>query len=1395
MADGLSEEMSIKLVAQDVNVKDTFNELTSQINQFKNSVAKAFDLGDIQSAVNDIKTMTSEIQNTTQKVNALSNNLKGTLNEIEKIGKSKGITKVAQQMKEVENGTKTNSFSKYSSSIEKVGDVANSVGTKITSSFDNAIDTHELIAKFNEVKEKMWEIRDASGNIDFTNTTSQEVTDLTNKYQKLIDTLWSSNGVKLGVNLDTGELVAYETRINSLKVSISNMASEVKTNATQAFNDLKYGVSNLGDYFPRLNTAINTTKRVLSGLGSINLAISGGQIRDLASSFEETKNKVSELNEKVKSLISRFKQLVLSNKSATNSNNDLLKGLKSMANRIIVNRILIRQLASGIMSLGSTLWSALKTNDQFSQSLSYIKGNLATAFMPIYNAVLPALNALMSAIAKATSYIASLINSIFGVDFSTSLAQANALASAMEDTADSTASTADSASDATEEFKKQLHPLDEINNLTTDEDTDDGSSGSSGSGSSASSTLLEGFESNIDSIKALLEELFEPIKNSWAKYGQGVVDSMQYAFESCLSLIKSIGSSFKEVWLNGTGEQTVDYILLILTNIFNTIGNIASAFDDAWNHAGTGTAIVQALWNAFNNVLGIIYDLTTAIEKWSAQADFTPLLTSVKNVAESFENLTSVLRDALAPVFDTYITPALNYITETALPLLVNAFSSFIDLISEGIENIEEVFNVIRGSWLVVELAPLLSSLGGLFTTLGGTISEFAIFVGNAIPGLSSLTTMFTNISPLLSTLFSGFGALSTVIEALINPVTLLGGAFFYLLGTNDYVAEFVNDLIDKFNNFYKSVDFTKIAEDFSSGLSSMFSTIADGIRKLDWNSLGSLVAELISGVFEFIGNIDFTEIARGLGESLEALIESAVDFLQGIDFSNMGQQIGKALANIFEFGMEFILGLDWGQLAIDIISLLVEALTDLGTLIANTAVSLGENIILGLIEGIATLPSKVVEFFTSMLDAVKEFLGISSPSKVFAEIGENIVNGLINGIDSIISGVVSVFSGVVESIKETLNGIVTWLTTTFQGAWSTVTSTISSLWSTLSTTLQTVWTTIKTNVFDKFTSVLNTLKSLWDTVTTSLSSVFTTMKDKFISIYSSIKTSVFDKFTSIINTFKTTFSNVVSNLKTTFEGVKTKFVSIYSSIKSSVFDKFTSIINTFKSTFSSVFSSVKTTFTGVKDKLVSVYKTIKSSVFDKLTSIVNSFKSTWSSAWTTIKNKFSSIWSTMKSVVKTPLNCIIGYVNKMLSGVQSGINYIVKAINKLSFTVPSWVPSIGGKKFGFNLSTISISKIPTLAEGGIAYGDTLAYVGEYQQANTNPEVIAPLDKLSAILDGIMYDSMKTIIENSSSQYDPSDYDIVNEITLKTDNEVLAKQVAKGKAKIERKTGKELFST
>ena len=49
-------------------------------------------------------------------------------------------------------------------------------------------------------------------------------------------------------------------------------------------------------------------------------------------------------------------------------------------------------------------------------------------------------------------------------------------------------------------------------------------------------------------------------------------------------------------------------------------------------------------------------------------------------------------------------------------------------------------------------------------------------------------------------------------------------------------------------------------------------------------------------------------------------------------------------------------------------------------------------------------------------------------------------------------------------------------------------------------------------------------------------------------------------------------------------------------------------------------------------------------------------------------------------------------------------------------------------------MDEVSFDRIPYLADGGLAYGQTLANVGEYAGASANPEVIAPLSDLITII-------------------------------------------------------------
>ncbi len=137
---------------------------------------------------------------------------------------------------------------------------------------------------------------------------------------------------------------------------------------------------------------------------------------------------------------------------------------------------------------------------------------------------------------------------------------------------------------------------------------------------------------------------------------------------------------------------------------------------------------------------------------------------------------------------------------------------------------------------------------------------------------------------------------------------------------------------------------------------------------------------------------------------------------------------------------------------------------------------------------------------------------------------------------------------------------------------------------------------------------------------------------------------------------------------------------------------------------------------------------------------------------WDGVKLAASKAWESVRSVwggaaqwvaanVLTPLsygfkdtvNGIIGFLNTLIAGVVGGINGIISVINKLSFTVPDWVPGVGGKELGFSLKPVSTPQIPYLAQGAVlpANNPFLAVLGD-QKRGVNVE--APLDTIKQAL-------------------------------------------------------------
>lgn len=132
--------------------------------------------------------------------------------------------------------------------------------------------------------------------------------------------------------------------------------------------------------------------------------------------------------------------------------------------------------------------------------------------------------------------------------------------------------------------------------------------------------------------------------------------------------------------------------------------------------------------------------------------------------------------------------------------------------------------------------------------------------------------------------------------------------------------------------------------------------------------------------------------------------------------------------------------------------------------------------------------------------------------------------------------------------------------------------------------------------------------------------------------------------------------------------------------------------------------------FTGLKDGIKNAFSSawdwIKG-VWDKASTWVNDkvivpIANFFSGLWDGIKNTFKTAFDFIKHAFKTYVNGWISIVENFINFFIKAINLLIKGLNKISFDVPDWVPSIGGKTFGFNIREVPKVSIPRLATGAV---------------------------------------------------------------------------------------------
>lgn len=220
--------------------------------------------------------------------------------------------------------------------------------------------------------------------------------------------------------------------------------------------------------------------------------------------------------------------------------------------------------------------------------------------------------------------------------------------------------------------------------------------------------------------------------------------------------------------------------------------------------------------------------------------------------------------------------------------------------------------------------------------------------------------------------------------------------------------------------------------------------------------------------------------------------------------------------------------------------------------------------------------------------------------------------------------------------------------------------------------------------------------------------------------------------FTGIWDGIKGIATSVWNFLKDIWNKVKDDVISIWNSIKGFVSDLWTGIKNTAINIWNGIKSTIVNVVNGIKTGVSNAFNAVKTAI----TNVMNS-----------IKSKISGIWNGIVSTIKGAINGIIGGINGMIRGIANGINAVIRALNKLHFSIPDWVPGLGGKSFGFNIKEVSAPQIPLLAKGGVIKQPTLAMMGEYPGAGSNPEIAAPQSAITEAVAAANGDVVDAILQ------------------------------------------------
>lgn len=805
-------------------------------------------------------------------------------------------------------------------------------------------------------------------------------------------------------------------RVNSALGQSSIQTGNASSGASMTGTGLKQSeraVSKYGGVFNRMSNAVS------HGFGSVGngLRNSIGFIGKFGSLFSSNSNKVTAGTNRM-----------------TGSTNAFGQSMKYLLPSLVVYQLLggaITKLASGMMS-------ALKTNDQFSASLNQIKVNLMTAFYPIYTAILPALNALMSTVAQLTGQLASFIAMLFGTTYDAAKQGASGLYDNIQALND-TGSSANKANEKVKKLQKSLMGFDQINKLTMDTDEEKKEDSETTGTDFGSATGTYSTPKWMKDIQNLLKDFFKPFQDAWKNQGQRVIDAWKYALGEVIGLASAIGKSFMEVWTNGTGQLFIENILILLADVLGIIGDIAGAFRRAWEDNGRGTRLIQSIFDMWNRILELLHEVAVAFRNaWNdgrGESIAANILEIYTNIFNTIGNIAEQLKKAWKE----------GKVGESI-------FGTILDAVDDLLGNINSMTKATEEWAKNLDFTPLLKAIDGLFKSIRPILKN----VGDGLEWLYKnvllpLASFF--IEDYVPKYFDMFSAALEVLNQVIEMfkpifkwfwdvviVPLSQVAKFLILTQLDALTkglEFLAGVLEKVANAVKNPkkaigELKDVIDEKFGSIMTFVSDTWGNVQKWTsdtWNNAKKTVTEKASDIWNSVSS-RWSDIKKNTKETWDTFItdvsnkartakDNASNRLQELR-NNVSDRWNNVKSNTVE---------RWNEIRDKVSTSAESAREKASTAISNLKTSMG-----GSFDTMKTNASEAFEKITGWATGLGEKIGkgLGDGAKKVKEGAGKIFNGMVGVIGKGVNGVISGINWVLSKVGAGDSALKKWTIPTY---------------------------------------------------------------------------------------------------------------------------------------------------------------------------------------------------------------------------------------------------------------------------------------------------------------------------------------------------------------------------